>query len=284
MHLPANNFDPLSDHCCLCNSYDIFHFKTDYRGIKIYKCRNCNVQFINPLYIDKVLNETYADYRDHHPGKIDKDKIINRGRKHEFNIREIEEYTNVGNFFSVGCGNGIEIEIAKKRGWKCDGYEINQELARQISKRYDVIVYSGSFTELKLKKNHYECLYVNHVIEHTKEPGNYLRKIYDILKPDGILFIATPNISGLANKFKGVADSLKLRKNKGDYYGAWQHLFYYSPSSLKFLFEQYYNFKIILMNNDIRLKNKSRKIHRNFLDRLCYKTSFRLLAKKQETL
>jgi SAM-dependent methyltransferase len=236
---------------------------------------------MNPLYNDKVLFETYTDYRDHHPEKIDKAKIINRGRKHDFNIREIEEYTDAGSFFSVGCGNGIEIEMAKKRGWMCEGYEINPELAGHISKQYDIRVYSGDFKQLKLRKDYYECLYVNHVIEHTKNPGNYLRKIYDILKPGGILFIGTPNINGLANKVKGLADSLKLRKNKGNYYGSWQHLFYYTPASLKFLLEQYYSFEVILMNNDIKIKKNARKIHRNFLDRLCYRTSFRLLAKKE---
>ena len=131
-----------------------------------------------------------------------------------------------------------------------------------------------------MKKNHYDCIYFNHVIEHTKEPHNYLKRIHEILKPGGIFYVATPNINGIANKIKGLMDYSGLRKNKGKHYDTWQHLFYFSPGSMKYLLESYYNFRILSMTNDLKLLKKSNSIHRSILDRLCYKTSFRTLAMK----
>ena len=280
MEPSAKDFEAPASKCLLCNSPYIFHFKTDYRGMKIFKCGNCNIRFLNPLYSDKWLFETYTAYREHNPDKIDKNILTGRGIKHEYNISQIEKYINAGRFFSVGCGNGVEIMVAKKRGWIAEGYEINEEWAKQLSKLHSANIYSGDFIKLPLKKEDYECLYINHVIEHLKEPHNYLKKMYGMLKPGGILYIGTPNINGLANRIKGLADSLKLRKKTAKYYGTRQHLFYYTPASLKFVLEKYYNFKVLLMNNDLKLNDRTKRVSRNIFDRLCYTTSFRLVAKK----
>ena len=280
MSLSEISFDAASEKCLLCNSKDIFHFKTDYRGVKIFKCKKCKIQFLNPLYSDIYLSELYNKYNEHNLDRKDIDILKSRDIKHEFNIKQIEKYVSAGKFFSVGCGNGIEIAVALKRGWKPEGYEINSKLVQELSKLYQVQIYSGKFTELQLKKNFYDCVYFNHVIEHTKEPHNYLRRINEILKPGGILYLATPNINGIANKIKEIFYYTRLKKSKGKYYATWQHLFYFSPASLKYLLEEYYSFRVLSMSNDLKLKKKSNIVRRNFFDRLCYKTSFRTLAMK----
>ena len=281
MEPTAKDFDAPATRCCLCGSPDIFHFKTDYRGMKIFKCRNCKIRFLNPLYSDRWLLQTYTDYKEHKPDRIDENILLSRGIKHEYNISNVEEYINVGRFFSVGCGNGVEIMVAKKRGWTTEGYEINEEWARKLSNVHSADIYSGDFLSLPVKNNNYECLYINHVIEHLKEPHNYIKKMYAMLKPGGILYIGVPNINGVANRIKGFADNLGLRKNVAKYYGTKQHLFYYTPGCLRFVLEKYYGFMVLFMNNDLnRINKREEKVSRNFFDRLCYTTSFRLMAKK----
>jgi 2-polyprenyl-3-methyl-5-hydroxy-6-metoxy-1,4-benzoquinol methylase len=274
------SYDSVSDKCHLCNSKDIYHFITDYRGVKIFKCRKCKTRFINPLYSDKYLSELYNTYNEHDLENIDTSKMQSRDIKHEFNLKQIEKYISPGNILSVGCGNGIELGVAIKRGWKPEGYEINQELVKELTKLYRVQIYSGEFSELELKKNHYDCIYFNHVIEHTKKPHNYLRRITGILKPGGILYIATPNINGIANKIKGFISRMRLTNKPGKYYDSWQHLFYFSPANLKYLLEEYYNFSVISISNDLKLGKNSNTVRRNIFDFLCYKTSFRILAVK----
>jgi 2-polyprenyl-3-methyl-5-hydroxy-6-metoxy-1,4-benzoquinol methylase len=280
MEPSANDFDAPATRCCLCNSPEIFHFKTDYRGMKVFKCRNCKIRFLNPLPGDKWLFETYTGYKEHNPDKMDKSILISRGIKHEFNISQVEKYTTAGRFFSVGCGNGVEIMVAKKRGWIAEGYEINEEWAKQLSKLHSADIYSSDFIRLPVKEENYDCLYINHVIEHLKEPHNYIKKMYNMLKPGGILYIGTPNINGLANRIKGLADNLGLRKNIAKYYGTKQHLFYYTPASLKFVLEKYYGFRVLFMNNDLNMNKRTKRVSRNIFDRLCYTTSFRLMARK----
>jgi SAM-dependent methyltransferase len=280
MLLKAIDFDTASDKCCLCNSGNIFHYKTDYKDLKIYKCRKCGIKFLNPLYSDMYLSRLYSDYKDHDITKLDTDKQERRDIKHEFNIRQIEKFTGAGKLLSVGCGNGIEIAVALKRGWLPEGYEINKKLADELSRKFSVPIYSGKFTDLKLKKNNYDCIYFNHVIEHTKEPHYYLRRIHEILKPSGILFVATPNINGIANRIKDFMDSTGLRKNKGKHYATWQHLFYFSPGSMKYLLENHYGFRVLLMTNDFKLRKRSAGINTGIFNRMCFKTNFRTLAMK----
>lgn len=280
MSLTASDFDTASDKCCLCNSGNIFHYKTDYRDLKIYKCRKCGVQFLNPLYSDTYLSEIYSDYKDHDIEKLDKDKLERRNIKHEFNIRQVEKFTGTGKLLSVGCGNGIEIAVALKRGWSPEGYEINKKLADELAGKFSVPIYSGKFTDLDLKKNNYDCIYFNHVIEHTKEPHNYLRRINEILRPSGILFVAAPNINGVSNRIKNFIDYTGLRKNKGRHYDTWQHLFYFSPRSMKYLLENRYGFRVLLMTSDFKVRKRSSSINTGIIKRMCLKTTFRTLAIK----
>jgi predicted SAM-dependent methyltransferase len=281
MEPSAKDFDAPATRCCLCGSPGIFHFKTDYRGMKIFKCRNCKIRFLNPLYTDKWLIDSYAGYREHHPDKMDENLLLGRAIKHEYNISKVEEYINVGRFFSVGSGNGVEIMVAKKRGWIAEGYEINEEWAKKLSEIHSADIYSGDFTGLAVKSNNYECLYINHVLEHLKEPHNYIKKMYDMLRPGGILYIGIPNINGVANRIKGLADTMGLRKNVAKYYGTKQHLFYYTPANLRFVLEKYYGFRVLFMNNDLsRVNRRGNRVSRNIFDHLCYSSSFRLMAKK----
>jgi hypothetical protein len=55
-----------------------------------------------------------------------------------------------------------------------------------------------------------------------------------ILRPGGVLFLGVPNIASLANRLKGLAGQLGLRRRRrGNQYATKHHVFYYSPVVLR---------------------------------------------------
>jgi len=96
-----------------------------------------------------------------------------------------------------GCGQGIFVKIAKKFGYQAFGYDIDPKA-------------TADFYSLKEIPNHFfDAVVCFDVIEHVDNPQKILKNIRQKLKPNGLLFLTTPNRLGLAgriikNKFWGL--------------------------------------------------------------------------------
>jgi len=102
---------------------------------------------------------------------------------------------------------------------------------------------------------------MDQVLEHAKNPRDYLVEIRRILAPGGVLFIGCPNIGSLANAGKTLLDRLGLRRHRGRQYGLPKHLVYYSPYALKRVLERHYGFSVPAVQgdplNDWRPRNRA---------------------------
>jgi len=71
---------------------------------------------------------------------------------------------------------------------------------------------------------------MNAVIEHIQDPNNIFKEIFRVLKPNGVLFVRTPN----------------WKLSFKDFYNDPTHVRPYSPSTLKQTFE-FYNLELIFL-------------------------------------
>ncbi len=266
--------------CTICSSPDIKFYTIDYKGVKIFECNACKTQFINPQYTDEFLLDFYSKYQDkdfkHHRYGDDRSPRL---AKHKDNLELIEKYRKPGTFFSIGSGNGIDMEVARSRGWTVEGYEIDEDFTKSLSSTLNVKMYSGDFVDTILPTEYYDCVYMNHVIEHPKNPGAYLSKIVSILKEGGVLYLATPNISSASIRLKKFMDACGLRSKKGSYYDTWQHLTFYEPQRLAAVLENKFGFSVLHLSNDVK-KIKNGKVKNTVFDKILFKSGFRLLAIK----
>lgn len=279
------DFDPLMSECNLCGSSDIHLYSIDYNGIQIYKCGNCRIEFMNPQYSDQYLKEFYNSYQvseQYHHRYGNEDKI--REYLHDLNLIDIEKYTQTGRFLSVGCGSGHDLVAAKRRGWQAEGFEVDSQFSQKLSDKLGIPIRSGDFIHLNYQMNYYDCIYLNHVIEHPKSPSVYLKKCHQLLKKQGLLYIACPNIGSLSIRAKKFLEKLRLKSKKGSYYDTWHHLFYFRPAVLRHLLEKQYGFKVILMGNDRKFKRNQFAFFKYIANaqsyNFPYKASFRLIAEK----
>ena len=166
--------------------------------------------------------------------------------------------------------------FSKKRGWNVQGFDVDSVFANQLSKKIGVTIKSGNFIEQKYKPNSLDCIYLNHVLEHLKNPNEYLTKIHSILKTDGILHIAVPNI------IQYLFWEIGISKKTGKYYDTPKHIFYYSPSVLKNILESKFNFNVIYTSNDFqnKIKPNSNVLNGYIYKNVYYKSSFKILVKK----
>lgn len=273
-------FDKKIDKCIICNSHDIKLHKTDFRKINISKCNECDFQFMNPQYTDKYLSLYYSTYTTAEDFEHVQESL---SYGHNFYFSLIEKYIAQGKLLDIGCGNGHLLRAAIKRGWSGQGYDVDKESTQITSDRLGVKVYSGDFFSNQYNNN-YDLITLHQVLEHLKNPNEYLEKIYSLIKNNGYIFIAVPNISSLSSKIKFSFEKLGLRrKNIGKYYDTNHHVLYFEPKTLNKLLENH-GFKVVYQRNCHSAKPKQSKfkrfIMRNFTDYLFAKSTFLVIAKK----
>jgi SAM-dependent methyltransferase len=248
----AMEFDRPLEVCPLCSFPSPRSYDRDHRGVAISACPACGVKFMNPQYTDAYLAKFYSDY-------IPLDRPFGDGPKHEAiaqrrrveNYERIEQFVSVGRLLAIGCGDGLELKIAKQRGWNAEGYDVDASTTEHLARSLDLHIYSGDLYELGLPSEGYDCIYLDQVIEHPKQPQKLLREVHRLLRPGGVLYIGCPNIASLSSTSKHVLERLGIRRrNRGRYYNTEHHLFFYSPGVLRQLLERVFGFRILRVQGD----------------------------------
>lgn len=289
-------FDPPLRECPMCKSRAICHQDHDYKGRQIGLCRQCKLMFMNPQYTDQYLTAYYARYGDEFDvgngtGIIigDPDDQSRRSAAKADIFRFLSHHCSPGRLLSIGCFDGIELLLAERFGWKPEGFDVDDVYMTSLRNHLDYPIYSGDFFGLGLHSNHYDCIVMDQVLEHPKNPQEYLEEICRILKPDGVLYIGCPNIKSVSNRLKTVLGKLGLKRRRGRHYDMFHHLFFYDPKTLSHILTTYYGYEVVAVEGEPLAGLKTTEIKENWRTRwsnyirrrfpLC-ESSFRLLARK----
>lgn len=98
----------------------------------------------------------------------------------------------------VGCGNGHFLWRAKQKGWAVKGIETSEEDARSAREKFEIEVTSQDFENYP-KGETFDCIAMWDFIEHVPNPREILEKARTLLKPGGLLLVATPDHFSLIN-------------------------------------------------------------------------------------
>lgn len=122
-----------------------------------------------------------------YPGTNIKDRI-NKANKIITILKEFKDIKNTS-ILDIGVGSGVITHELSKYCKKMDGIDVTDD--RIIKKDYNFKIVKG--TKLPFRDNVFDIIVSNHVIEHIKNQKNHIDEIYRVLKPKGILYLATPN-------------------------------------------------------------------------------------------
>lgn len=154
----------------------------------VLKCDACGVGVTNPF--PKQLSPHYAEYY---------------GSRHGFSAkfcarRRMALVTKMAGegkgrrLLDVGCGDGMFLQAARKRGWQTVGTELNPEPARrmgfEVFRNLDECADQGPFSIVTLW----------HSLEHMSDPRAVIEKIRRLVAEDGVVLIAVPDFDGYQSK------------------------------------------------------------------------------------
>jgi 2-polyprenyl-3-methyl-5-hydroxy-6-metoxy-1,4-benzoquinol methylase len=129
----------------------------------------------------------------------------------------------------IGAASGAYVRAAIDKGWEAYGIELSPLAVAFAKDFWKVDLIQGTLGESYFQSNFFDAVILVHTLEHLPQPLETLQEINRILKRTGILYVSVPNIASYKAK--------KLGKKWSALRPA-EHLFFFSPKTLKLLLEK----------------------------------------------
>jgi len=175
--------------CPLCRyQTKLFHVLERF---SYYLCSNCLTLTMNPLPSDQYLNKYYQKEFDYQTG-LSQEKSIRKRSK--IVLKKLKKLNPQGQtLLDIGSAAGFFLDEAKKAGLQTTGIEPTKHFNISI---YQNKIYNITFDEyfISYKNNCFDFITAIHVIEHLKNPKEFLFQALSLLNQNGVLFIETPNL------------------------------------------------------------------------------------------
>lgn len=192
----------------------------------IKRCLNCGLVQVNPQPDENQVLQFYqgdisGNYQPY-LSQID----VHRQYFDSF-IQKMIKIKPKAKLLDVGCALGPLLEVAEKYGYQAEGTDLS-EYAINYCHKIGLTAIKGGINKID-KVNYYDIITAFDTIEHEREPFIMVNKTYQLLKSKGVAVFTTPNFNSLGRKILG-----KFWPG----YRHVEHLFFFTPQTLIFLFKK----------------------------------------------
>ncbi|AHJ99825.1 class I SAM-dependent methyltransferase [Hymenobacter swuensis] len=199
----------------------------------IQQCEACTFRFTNPRPDAAHIGRYYEsdEYVSHNSGA---GGVINQAYKvaRYFTMRRkvalVNQRASKGRLLDYGCGTGHFLAAAKADGWQVAGWEPNARAREEATERVGQPI--GTESLVQFQPASFDAITLWHVLEHVHSLNETLAQLISLLKPDGTLVIAVPNV-----------DSLDAQHYRQDWaaYDVPRHLYHFSPKTMTHLLKKH---------------------------------------------
>lgn len=110
------------------------------------------------------------------------------------------DFPQRGRLLDVGCGNGSFLARAVEMGWKVNGLDPDPA-AVAVCARQNLHVVQGTLRDAPAGwAGQFDVVTMSHSIEHVTDPGLELKRVFGLLRPGGMLWLACPNPDSLGSR------------------------------------------------------------------------------------
>lgn len=201
---------------------------------QVVRCRTCGLVFTNPQPDKRLIEDHYQE--DYYKEWLEKQmkRRIPMWRKR---LKALLKYKQRGHLLDVGFGSGTFLRLAKEHGFQVSGTEISEYACQYARNTYGIEVFKGDLEDAHFPAARFDVVTLWHALEHLPDPKATLQEIHRILKKDGLLVVAVPNLNNIITRvLYFLAKGKKLKLFSID--AKELHLWHFSPRSLSRLLEE----------------------------------------------
>jgi 2-polyprenyl-3-methyl-5-hydroxy-6-metoxy-1,4-benzoquinol methylase len=226
--------------CPICDSPDqeLFMNSIDYsvskEAFSIVCCKSCGFHFTSPIPDEASIgsyykSESYVSHSSSKKGVINRIYHWVRWYSLRRKVSLINSLSKEKSVLDIGAGTGHFLKQAKKAGWKVTGLEPDSD-ARSLAKSVNDVDLLDQQSLYSLENESFDVITMWHVLEHVYHLKKDVLRITELLKPEGTLVVAVPNM-----------DSYDAKHYK-EYWAAFDlpiHLYHFTQKDIISLFDRY---------------------------------------------
>lgn len=228
---------------CWCGSTDHLPFSAEY-----VRCAVCGTLISGVSLSDTELKVADDDadfygkkyWLEHQNKDLGFPNIFERARK-DLLDRNLHWLTTLMRYktppaktIELGCSHGSFVAMLKQVGYDASGMEMSPWVVDFARETFDIPIVVGPLETIDLPKGTFDVVALMDVLEHLPDPVGTMRHALELLKPDGILLIQTPQFR-VEMEYDALvaADAPFLEQFKSD-----EHLYLFTKESVTKLFRE----------------------------------------------
>jgi len=219
--------------CLICGSSQIsrlltapdrFHLRKDIYSLE--SCSSCSGVWLSSPPKPEEMGLHYSE--DYHNAIVAAGEGSAASRWRD-QVKLISQHKRGGAILDIGCSSGGFLSTMKSKDWQLFGIEMEESTAQRARANTGAEVFVGDAVDAPFLPGSFDVITTFDVLEHVYNPGQFLTKVLEWLKPGGIYYAMMPNI-----------DSWEARVFRSHWYGLElpRHLFHFSPKSLRYLMSE----------------------------------------------
>lgn len=228
---------------CWCGSAELVAFSPGYR-----RCKVCQTLVVHngPTAEQLLVKDDESDFYGkqywlgHQKQDLGFADINDRSRSDliERNLHWLETLLKFclppANLLELGSAHGSFLAVAREAGYRVAGVEMSPWVVEFAEKTFGVPVSLGPVESLNLQPGTLHVIVLMDVLEHLPDPVTTMKCCLDLLKPDGLLLIQTP-------QFRETIDHGTLLESKDRFLDMLvpdEHIFLFSKNAVTTLFRR----------------------------------------------
>ena len=196
-------------------------------GREVVRCPACRLEWSNPMPTAAELDAYYAQsYADGTYSFFAEAQEVRRLIA-QHRLDAIRDFVRPGSWLDVGASSGDFVEVASA-AHDIEGLELSQQAVADARSR-GLRMHCGSVTDFAPSEK-YATLTAFDVLEHMREPREFVRGLRGWIRDEGRLVLTLPDVSSFYARW--------LMGRFWFFYMPNEHLYYYSPATVKRLLEE----------------------------------------------
>jgi SAM-dependent methyltransferase len=198
---------------------------------QLQQCSRCGAAYLDPRPTSESIATAYEEYYTHEPtpepasetsalrelrqairngylnarygyalrpaarlGRLVVPLLPGRRAAADRHVRQLVRPREAARVLDVGCGNGEFLLEMRAAGWLAEGLETDARAVAR-AREHSLDVREGALEDGGYAAGAFDAITLSHVLEHVADPVATLRTCRELVRDDGVLWIATPNLA-----------------------------------------------------------------------------------------
>lgn len=170
------------------------------QGFSFHRCLECGHVYVSPLAVEDLRYQIGQDLdaADHRSRLMEIQKFFAAPVCHLLRARAPGP-----RLLDIGFGQGWILRLARSYGFEPYGIETSDRQMASLRPLLGEHLHLARPDDSRIPWTGFDAVVISHVLEHLAQPSRLLQEVFRVMNPEGVLYVAVPDIESLQFKVFG---------------------------------------------------------------------------------